>query len=85
MTTDTDAVCRFLLWSLAFNYLVLFVWFFAFVFVRDGLRRLHGRWFRLTDATFDAIHYGGMAVYKIGILLFNLAPLVALSLMRDGR
>lgn len=85
MITDTDAICRFLLWSLAFNYLVLFVWFFAFVFARDGLRRLHGRWFRLPDATFDAIHYGGMAVYKIGILLFNLAPLVALWLMRNGR
>ncbi|HVH33790.1 MAG TPA: hypothetical protein VM847_06750 [Tahibacter sp.] len=81
----SDSICRFLLFSLAFNYLVLFVWFFAFVLARDGLQRLHGRWFRLPDASFDAIHYGGMAVYKIGILLFNLAPLVALWLMRDGR
>jgi len=80
----SDFVFRFLRWSLAFNYLVLFVWFLAFVFTRDGLRRLHGRWFRLPDATFDAIHYGGMAVYKIGILLFNLAPVVALCLMRGG-
>ncbi|WP_257387208.1 DUF6868 family protein [Tahibacter caeni] len=35
-------------------------------------------------AAFDAIHYGGMAVYKIGILLFNLAPLLALHLLRGG-
>ncbi|MCA7022797.1 MULTISPECIES: DUF6868 family protein [Stenotrophomonas] len=81
---DSDFLCRFLLWSLAFNYAVLLVWFLAFVTARDALRRLHGRWFALPDASFDAIHYGGMAAYKIGILLFNLAPLAALWLARRG-
>lgn len=80
----TDFMCRFLLWSLAFNYLVLVAWFVAFVLARPWLRRLHGRWFKLDDASFDAIHYSGMAVYKIGILLLNLAPLFALWLMRAG-
>ena len=42
---------------------------------------MHGRWFKLSAETFDAIHYSGMAVYKIGILLFNLVPLVALFLL----
>ncbi|WP_313231442.1 DUF6868 family protein [Stenotrophomonas acidaminiphila] len=81
---DSDFLCRFLLWSLAFNYAVLLTWFLAFVTARDALRRLHGRWFALPDASFDAIHYGGMAAYKIGILLFNLAPLAALWLARRG-
>ncbi|AUZ55494.1 hypothetical protein GXB84_16685 [Stenotrophomonas acidaminiphila] len=81
---DSDFLCRFLLWSLAFNYAVLLAWFLAFVTARDALRRLHGRWFALPDASFDAIHYGGMAAYKIGILLFNLAPLAALWLARRG-
>ncbi len=81
---DSDFLCRFLLWSLAFNYAVLLAWFLAFVTARDALRRLHGRWFALLDASFDAIHYGGMAAYKIGILLFNLAPLAALWLARRG-
>jgi hypothetical protein len=31
----------------------------------------------------DALHYGSMAVYKIGILLLNLVPLVALWLVTD--
>jgi hypothetical protein len=43
--------------------------------------KLHGRWFRLTPAQFDALHYGGMAVYKVGILLLNLVPLIALSIV----
>jgi hypothetical protein len=43
--------------------------------------RLHGRWFRLSEEHFDAIHYAGMAVYKIGVLLFNLAPYFALVII----
>ena len=30
--------------------------------------------------TFDAIHYTGLAIYKIGILLLNQVPLRALYL-----
>lgn len=75
-------VFRFLLFSALVNYAVLIAWFLAFVNARGWMRRLHGCWFKLPDATFDAIHYGGMAAYKIGILLFNLAPLLALWLLR---
>lgn len=66
-----------LIWSLVFNYVVLLVWFGAVVFAHDWVYRLHTRWFSLSRETFDALHYGGMAVYKIGVLLLNLAPLVA--------
>ena len=48
------------------------------------MRRLHGRWFDLSEQTFDAVHYGGMAAYKIAIFVFNIAPLVALYLQRGG-
>jgi hypothetical protein len=73
---------RFLLCSTLINYAVLIAWFLAFVNARDWMRSLHGRWFELPDVTFDAIHYAGMAAYKIGILLFNLTPLLALWLLR---
>jgi hypothetical protein len=80
----SDFLFRFLLWSLGFNYLVLLVWALVFIFCRPWLRKLHGRWFQMSDATFDAIHYAGIAAYKIGVLLFNLAPLAALYCMRGG-
>jgi hypothetical protein len=57
---------------------LLFIWFGVFVFAHDWLHRMHGRWFKLSAETFDAIHYAGFAAYKIGILLFFLVPLVAL-------
>ena len=74
----------FLLWCLVANYVVLLVWFIVFVFGRTWLFGLHARWFRLAPESFDVVHYGGMAAYKIGILLFNLVPFVALSFMGNG-
>jgi hypothetical protein len=71
----------FLLWSTIINYAVLLLWFAAFALARDWLFGLHGRWFHLSAAQFEALHYGGMAVYKIGILLLNLVPLVALHIV----
>jgi hypothetical protein len=75
---DIDFLRSFFLHCTVINYLILFVWFLFFIFARNWLKGIHGRWFKLSDAQFDSIHYGGLAVYKIGILLFNLVPLVAL-------
>ena len=67
-----------LLWCLGCNYAILFIWFGVFIFAHDWIYGLHSRWFKLPVETFDAIHYAGLAVYKIGILLLNLVPLIAL-------
>jgi hypothetical protein len=72
---------EFLLWCTILNYLVLLLWFVAFSLAHDWMFKLHGGWFRLTVAQFDALHYGGMAVYKVGILLLNLVPYVALNIV----
>ncbi|TCH62966.1 DUF6868 family protein [Acinetobacter sp. ANC 4862] len=78
---NLDFWFRFLLSSVLINYIILMIWFLAIIFARDWIKQVHGKWFNLSDATFDAIHYGGMAVYKIGILLFNLVPLITLYFM----
>ena len=67
-----------LLWSIVINYGILMIWFGVFSLAHDWLFRLHNRWFKLSNETFDAIHYGSMAMYKIGIMLLNLVPLLAL-------
>ena len=38
--------------------------------------------FQFTRPQFDALHDGGMTVYKIGILLLKLVPLIALCVVR---
>ena len=69
-----------LLWCIGINYALLLAWFGVFVFAHDWMYGLHGRWFKLPVETFDAIHYAGLSVYKIGIILLTLVPLVAFHL-----
>jgi hypothetical protein len=71
----------FLLWCTVIDYGVLLVWFLVFVFAHDWIQRIHGRWFRLSLDQFDTLHYAGMSVFKIGIILFNLVPFVVLSIL----
>ena len=66
------------------NYAVLMAWFLAFVWFHDGIHRLHARWFRLTPERFDLVSYAGMALYKLGVLLFNLVPWLALTWIRHA-
>jgi hypothetical protein len=70
-----------LFWCTAINYGVLLLWFLFFRFAHDWRYRFHSRWFRIPAEQFDAIHYTAMAIYKIGILLFNLVPYVALLIV----
>lgn len=76
-----EATRNLLLWCTVTNYGILLVWFLLFVFAHDWIQRIHGRWFRLSHDQFDALHYAGMSVFKIGIILFNLAPFIALSIV----
>ena len=72
----------FLMWCTIVNYGILLVWFPVFVFAHDVMQRIHGKWFHLSGDRFDALHYAGMSVFKIGIMLFNLVPCVVLSVLR---
>ena len=76
----TNVIKDVLLWGVGINYCVMLVWFGVFVFAHDWMYRLHTRWFKLSVETFDALHYAGLAMYKIGVILLNLVPLIALYL-----
>ena len=70
-----------LLWCAVINYSLLLWWFLFFTLAHDRVYRFHGRWFRLPVEQFDAMHYAGITLYKIGIILFNLVPYVALHIV----
>ena len=67
-------------WCAVINIGLLLWWFLMFALARDFVYRLHGKWFRLTPERFDAIHYAGMAFFKIGIFLLNIVPYLALRI-----
>jgi hypothetical protein len=67
-------------WSAIINFGVLLWWFLVFWFAHDSIYRIHGQWFSMPVEHFNAVHYGAMATYKIGVLLFNVAPWIALRI-----
>ena len=81
---SSDDLMAVLFWCAGINYAILILWFAVFVFAHDWLQRVHARWFSLSRETFDALNYGGVAVYKIGNMLFFLVPAIALYCARGG-
>ena len=68
-------------WCTVINFGVLILWLLYLTLARDWTYRLHRRWFKISEETFNAIHYGGMGLFKIGVWLFNLVPYLALRIV----
>ena len=63
------------------NIVLLIIWFLFFIYAHDFMYRFHGKWFKLSEGTFDAIHYGSIAFFEIVILVFNIVPYLALRIV----
>jgi hypothetical protein len=70
-----------LAWSAVINLGLLAWWFVFFILAHDWMHGLHGRWFKLSAERFDAIHYAGMLGFKLGIILLNIVPYLALRIV----
>jgi hypothetical protein len=80
MTIET--VRRVLLWCTILNYGILLVWFLFFILAHGSMYQFHSKWFRLSVEQFHMLHYAGMSVYKLAIILFNLVPYIALHITK---
>jgi len=69
-------------WCTVINFGVLMLWFVLYVLAKDWMYRLHSRWFSVSRERYEMVHLGGMAGYKLAIWMFNLAPYIALHLIR---
>jgi len=65
-------------WAAMLNLLFVTLWFTLFLTLHNRMYAWHRRWFRLSEETFDAIHYAGMAFHKAATWLLFIMPWVAL-------
>lgn len=68
-------------WCFAINFGVLLLWFLFFALTHDFMYRMHQKLFKMSVETFDAIHYAGLALHKILMIVFIIGPYVALYLV----
>ena len=65
-------------WCTVINVSMLVFWFLFFALAHDFMYEFHRKLFNLTSEKFDAIHYSGMAMYKLFIVVFNISPYLAI-------
>ena len=76
-----DILLGVLGWSAVINIGLLLWWSLWILFAHDFVYRIHSKWFKIPVEKFDAIHYAGMAFYKITIIVFNVVPYLALRII----
>jgi hypothetical protein len=68
-------------WCAVINMGLLLWWFLFLAFAHDWVYSMHNKWFKIPVETFNAIHYSGMAFFKIAIFVFNIIPYFALRIV----
>ena len=79
MTLET--IRAVLAWCTLIDIGLLILWFAFFSLAHDWTYQYHCKWFKLSEEKFDTLHYAGMALFKIGIILFNLVPYLAMRIV----
>jgi len=70
-----------LAWCTVINWVLLLWWLLFFILAHDWMYRIHSKWFKIPVEKFDAIHYAGMAFFKIAVFVFNVVPYFALRIV----
>ena len=77
---DAEAARRFLGWCTLINFAILLWWWGWLALGGDFVYRVHRELLQvqLSRPAFDTIHYAGMSLYKLLVLVFNLVPYLVL-------
>ena len=78
---ELETIRAFFAWCSVINMALLLWWVIFFLVAHDWTYRIHSKWFKIPVEKFDAIHYSGMAFFKVGIFVFNLVPYFALRII----
>jgi hypothetical protein len=77
---DLETIRTMLAWCTVIDIIALGGWGGFFMFGRDFVYRLHSRWFPMPVEQFVALHYGGLLILKVCMIVFHLGPYLALRI-----
>ena len=78
---ELEAIRAFFAWCSVINMGLLLWWALFLLLAHDWTYRLHSKWFKISVEQFDTIHYAGIAIFKLGVFMFNLVPYFALRII----
>ena len=77
---DAGTTRRFLGWCTLINFVLLLWWWGWLAAAGDFVYQMHGDLLRIqiSRPVFDAIHYGGMLLFKLLVFVFSVVPYLVL-------
>ena len=75
---NNELLISFFGWGAVINYLVLLLVFLFFVVARDSWLNLLGKWFTLSQQSFDKIHYALLGLFEVVVFIFFVTPYLVL-------
>lgn len=78
---NVETLTAVLGWCTLINFGLLLYWALFIIFAHDWTYRMHSRWFKLSPEKFDSLHYSLMGFFKMGVIIFNLVPYLALRIV----
>lgn len=81
---DFKTIRYFLMWNTILNGSILIIWTFLFAISADWIYQIHNKLFLITRDDFNSILYSLIGLFKIIFLIFNVVPLIVLTLMGRG-
>ena len=70
-----------LFWCFIINTGLLLWWWLWLILAHDWVYQIHTRWFHVSSEQFDAIHYAGIAFFKVLNIVFFFVPWIALHII----
>ena len=78
---DTETLQSFFGWCLVVNTVIMMFSFFALMIFRNSIKKIHSDLMDVEQKKLPDFYFDYLAKYKIAILVFNLSPYIALSLI----
>jgi len=78
---EIQTLARFFMWCSIINGSLLALWTILFLSVPDFIYRMQTGMFPIPRETYNVVIYSFIGLFKLGFLLFNVVPLLALLIV----
>jgi hypothetical protein len=69
------------MWCTIINFGLLALWAIIFLLAPNFVYAMQSRWFSISREQFDLVFYSFLGAFKIIVIVFNLVPWIALSII----
>ena len=78
---DIQTLTKFFMWCTIINLGLLIFTSIACIFLADFSYRMNNRFFSISRETFNIAAFSFIALFKIVVIVFNIAPYIALLII----